>query len=354
MAKTESEGSGTNLCFACGAQNPIGLKLKPVHHEGKVTADFTPGKYHQGWNNTIHGGILYTLLDEITAYALLCSGIAQCVTAKSSARFKHMAQVGETIHITGWVTKLTKRLAETRGALKLEDDSTIAEIESLFYIVNPSKRAIIWDMDGVIADTALFHFKAWEEILARRKISLSWDLFISMFGMRNDTFVRKLLGEKIAEKEIPAIVQEKESLFKEKARHHVKPFPGVINLLEAVKKGNFKQALASSAPRENIDFILQELKIEDLFHCTVSGHEVSKGKPDPQIFLLAAEKMGVVPSDCDVIEDSPYGIRAARAAGMSCLAVSNTHNAKDLKQADKIVASLEKMDLIALFYNMMP
>src|SRR4030042_249329 len=95
------------LCFACGEKNPIGLKLKPVYDGEKVTAEFTGGEFHQGWNKIVHGGIVYTLLDEVTAYAILCYGIDFGVTAKSEIRFKELAPIGVPIQASAWVTKLT-------------------------------------------------------------------------------------------------------------------------------------------------------------------------------------------------------------------------------------------------------
>jgi len=338
----------TRLCFACGEDNPIGLKLKPVYDGEKVRAEFTPGEYHQGWDNITHGGILYSLLDEVTAYVILCYGIDFGATAKSEVRFKHIAPTGEPIQISAWVTKLTKRLVETKGVLTLRDNTVIAEGISLFYIWRLSKKTILWDMDGVIADSNSFHFAAWQETFAKRRVNFTKEDFTKLFGTRNDFIIRNVLGEGLAEKDIESTVQEKEASFREKAKGNIKPFPGVVKLLNTIKRGNFKQALVSSAPKENIDLLISELALGGIFDRVVSGREVAESKPSPQIYLLAAEKLGAQPQDCIVIEDSPHGVKAAKAAGMKCLAVTNTHPKQDFEEADRVVDSLEEVDLITL------
>ncbi len=336
------------FCFACSQENPIGLKLKPVHDGEKVTAEFTAGKYHQGWDNVVHGGILYTLLDEVTAYAMLCHGIELGVTAKSEIRFKQVAPINEPIQASAWVTKLTKRLVETKGVLTLKDNTVIVEGDFLFYVWRQSKRAILWDMDGVISDSYSLHFAAWQETFVKRGIEFTKEDFTKLFGTRNDFIVRSVMGKKLPERDVQIVVQEKEETFRQNATGNIKPFPGVVRLLNILKKGNFKLGLASSAPKENIDLAFSELNLTGIFNCIVSGQEVTKSKPSPQIYLLAAKRLGVIPNDCVVIEDSPLGVKAAKTAGMKCLAITNTHSRQELEEADRVVDSLENVDLITL------
>jgi HAD superfamily hydrolase (TIGR01509 family) len=336
------------FCFACSQENPIGLKLKPVHDGEKVTAEFTAGKFHQGWDNVIHGGILYTLLDEVTAYAMLCHGIELGVTAKSEIRFRQVAPINEPIQASAWVTKMTKRLVEAKGVLTLKGDTVIADGDFLFYVRRQSRRTILWDMDGVISDSYSFHFAAWQETFARRGIKFTKEDFTKLFGSRNDFIVRSIMRRELPERDIKIIVQEKEQAFRRKAVGRIKPFPGVVRLLNALRKGNFRLGLVSSAPKENIDLVLSELNLAGIFNCIVFSQEVSQGKPSPQIYLLAAERLQATPSDCLLIEDSPLAVKAAKTAGMKCLAVSNTHLRQHLKEADKVVDSLENVDLITL------
>jgi len=336
------------FCFACSQENPIGLKLKPVHDGEKVTAEFTAGKFHQGWDNVVHGGILYTLLDEVTAYAMLCHGIELGVTAKSEIRFKQVAPINEPIQASAWVTKLTKRLVETKGVLTLKDNTVIVDGDFLFYVWRQSKRTILWDMDGVISDSYSFHFAAWQETFAKRGIKFTKEAFTELFGTRNDFIVRSVMGRELPEGDVKILVQEKEETFRRKATGNIKPFPGAVNLLNAIKKGDFKLGLASSAPKENIDLVLGELNLSGIFDCVVFGQEVSEGKPSPQVYLLAAKKLKVAPNDCVVIEDSHKGVKAAKTAGMKCLAITNTHPREKLEEADRVVDSLENVDLITL------
>jgi beta-phosphoglucomutase family hydrolase len=336
------------FCFACSQENPIGLKLKPVHDGEKVTAEFTAGKFHQGWDNVVHGGILYTLLDEVTAYAMLCHGIELGVTAKSEIRFKQVAPINEPIQASAWVTKLTKRLVETKGVLTLKDNTVIVDGDFLFYVWRHSKKTILWDMDGVIADSCSFHFAAWQETFAKRGIKFTKEDFTQLFGTRNDFIIRSVMGKVVPERDVKIMVQEKEETFRRKATGGVKTFPGVVRLLNVLKKGNFKLGLVSSAPKENIDLVLNELNLAGIFNCIVFGQEVSESKPSPQIYLLAAKKLEVTPTDCVVIEDSPLGVKAAKTVGMKCLAITNTHPRQKLEEADRIVDSLESVDLITL------
>jgi beta-phosphoglucomutase family hydrolase len=336
------------FCFACSQENPIGLKLKPVQDGEKVTAEFTAGKFHQGWDNVIHGGILYTLLDEVTAYAMLCRGIELGVTAKSEIRFKQLAPINQPIRASAWVTKLTKRLVEAKGVLSLNDNTVIVDGNFLFYVLRQSKKTILWDMDGVISDSYSFHFAAWRETFAKRSIEFTKEDFTGLFGARNDFIIGSIMGKQLPEKDVKSTVQEKEEAFRRKATGRIKPFPGVVRLLNALKKGNFRLGLVSSAPTENIGLVLTELDLAGTFNCIVSGQEVSESKPSPQIYLLAAEKLQATPNDCVVIEDSPLGVKAAKTAGMKCLAVTNTHHRENLQEADTVVDSLQNVDLITL------
>jgi beta-phosphoglucomutase family hydrolase len=336
------------LCFACSQENPIGLKLNPVHDGEKVTVEFIAGKFHQGWNGVVHGGILYTLLDEVTAYAMLCHGVEFGVTAKSEIRFKQVAPINERIQASAWVTKLTKRLVETKGVLTLKDNTVIVDGDFLFYVWRQSRKTFLWDMDGVIADSHSFHFAAWQETFAKRGIKFTKEDFTKLFGTRNDFIIGSVMGREFPEGDVKVMVQEKEEIFRRKATGNIKLFPGAVRLLNAIKKGNFKLGLVSSAPKKNIDLVLSELNLKAIFDCIVFGQEVSESKPSPQIYLLAAKKLEVAPNDCVVIEDSPLGVKAAKTAGMKCLAITNTHPRQKLEEADRVVDSLENVDLITL------
>ncbi len=208
----------------------------------------------------------------------------------------------------------------------------------------PNKnKAIIWDMDGVIADTAPYHFRAWQEIFSKLGASYTEDDFRCNFGKRNDTIIRNILGSEISPSEIEAISADKEKSFRKRAKGNIKPLPGAIKLLQSFNNRGFPQALGSSAPIENIKLVTLELGIEGLFQVIVSGRDVNEGKPSPQSFLLAAARLGVRPQDCVVIEDAMAGVTAAKRASMFCIAVTTTNVSAQLAEADLIVDTLEKV-----------
>jgi beta-phosphoglucomutase family hydrolase len=205
---------------------------------------------------------------------------------------------------------------------------------------NNRRRAVIWDMDGVIADTADLHYRSWQYAFQKRKVVYTREDFDHNFGRRNDVTIRATLGEAVSQAEIDAVEHDKEDFFRTDARNKLRPFPGVINLLKIIADTGVSSAVASSAPLENIQMILNELGITDCFQATVFGREVKEGKPDPQVFLAAAAKLDVKPQNCIVIEDAVAGVKAAKAAGMRCIAVTNSHPATKLVEADFIVDSL--------------
>lgn len=332
----------------CGKDSPIGVTLRLSYDGEEARGEFTPGELHQSAGNMVHRGILWILLDEITGGAVRCCGV-DSVTVESRVRFRRPAWVGEPIHLSARVTRMTRRLIEADGVLARKDGTVIAEGSLLFHILRKSQKAVLWDIDGVIADSASLYFSAWQEAFARVKARYTRDDFTRLFGSRDDYTVRGIVGERVAQEEIDRIIKDKEAHFRARAKGNIKPFKGAVGLLDSIRKGNFRTGLVSSAPREDIDLVLGELGVADRFDCIVSGQEVAESKPNPRIYLLAAERLGVEePRNCIVIEDSALGVRAAKAAGMRCLAVTNTHPRQALGEADRVVDSLEELDLLQL------
>jgi len=208
-----------------------------------------------------------------------------------------------------------------------------------------STKAVIWDMDGVIADTAPYHLKAWQEVFQKRGANFTEEDFRHSFGQRNDTIIRNTLGKEVSQDEIDTIAQEKEESFRRRIRQNFKPLPGVIKLIKLLTEGRFKMALASSAPIENIQLLTRGLGINNCFQCVICDKDVTEGKPNPQVFLLAAQRLGVEPKNCIVIEDAITGVSAAKKAGMHCLAITNTHPRTSLTEADLIVDTLEEVSV---------
>jgi tRNA threonylcarbamoyl adenosine modification protein YeaZ len=209
--------------------------------------------------------------------------------------------------------------------------------------INLKDKAVIWDMDGIIIDSAPYHLKAWQQIFTSRGISFSEKAFQQTFGQRNDAIISGILGAGASVEEIEAISNEKEASFRHKIAETPKPLPGVIALMSSLACEKVRMAIASSAPRENIELIINKIDIARFVQVVISEEDVTNGKPDPQGFKLAAVRLGVEPKNCLVIEDAVAGVTASKRAGMHCLAVTNSHTRDSLSKADQVVDSLEEV-----------
>jgi len=201
-------------------------------------------------------------------------------------------------------------------------------------------EAVLWDLDGVLVDTARFHYQAWRQLLSELGRTLGEEEFRRSFGLRNDLILRGLLGE-VPLEEVERLSERKEALFRQHAAGRVTLLPGAAELLRHVRHGGRRAALVTSTPRANIDFVLGHVGLADAFDTIVAAEDVSSGKPDPEGYLLAARRLGVAPERCLVIEDAPGGVEAARRAGMRCLAVTTTRPREDLSAADAVVDGLD-------------
>lgn len=356
--------AGYNGCFACGNNNPIGLKLK-FDWDGKTArAEFKPNKFYQGWEGIVHGGIIVALLDEAMSYAAFFEGLA-CVTAEVSAKLKRPAPVNQTLTITGEIVRRSKKILESRSRAALKDGTVVATGTAIHFVTGTIdnkilpgaaaiRTAVLWDMDGVIVDTAPFDFEAWRRMFSKRDIEYTEAEFKKSFGRRNEAIIPEILGKPVSQEEIKAFAREKEALFRRLAKDKIKPFPGAVELIRALAENDIKMALVSSTPPRNIDAVLDDLRIKHLFQTIISGADVSRGKPDPECFLLAASRLGIQPEYCVVIEDSTAGIKAAKSAAMKCVAVTNTRLRRELKQADLIVDTLQSIDVSTLQQLIIP
>ena len=212
----------------------------------------------------------------------------------------------------------------------------------------PHLKAVLWDMDGVIADTADYHYQAWKDVFGEMGVAFSKADFVPLFGRRHDAIIRFALGNSLSPEEENALSGKKQAIYRRRVSQNVIPLPGAVALIKSLNQHKIKTAIGSSAVPENIDVIIRGLGIEDCFQAIAYGTEVAEGKPSPQIFQLAAKKLGVKPADCVVIEDAIAGVAAAKKAGMKCIAVTNSHPAQSLKNADLIVDTLEKVDISVL------
>jgi beta-phosphoglucomutase len=211
-----------------------------------------------------------------------------------------------------------------------------------------STPAIIWDVDGTLVDTAEQHFRAWSKLAAEIGHPFTRADFAATFGMRNPEIIRKLFYPDADDARCAELGGRKEDLYRESVREEgVQLLPGVAKLLAAFAGAGWPQAVGSSAPPGNVELLLGATGTRHYFSQIVTGDDVTRGKPHPEVFLTAAEKLKAEPARCVVFEDAVAGVEAAKAGGMRCVAVTfvGHHPAEKLKAAgaDLIVPSLEEV-----------
>jgi beta-phosphoglucomutase len=185
-------------------------------------------------------------------------------------------------------------------------------------------------MDGVLADTTEAHFQAWARALSAHEIPFDRSVFDRVYGMNNMDTLLELLGRLPTQEELAGIADCKEQIFRQEAGRLVRPMPGAIRLLGGLEQAGWSQAVASSAPQENIDLLVDAFGIRRHFAAILSGAGLPAGKPDPALFLAAARALQLPPQQCVVVEDAPVGVEAACRAGMSCIAVATTRSREAL------------------------
>jgi beta-phosphoglucomutase len=183
-------------------------------------------------------------------------------------------------------------------------------------------RAVLWDLDGTLVDSADYHFESWVEALRPEGVALTREQFMATFGQRNDRILARWLGLSVPADRARRIADEKERLYREYVRTRgLEPLPGADPWVRRLHRAGWKQAVASSAPRLNIEQVIDVLGWRSLFEAIVSADEVRAGKPDPGVFLAAASRLRVPPEACVVVEDAPAGVEAARRGRMRSVGV---------------------------------
>ncbi len=184
-------------------------------------------------------------------------------------------------------------------------------------------RAVIWDVDGTLVDSQEYHWLSWRDAMAGEGSPITYEQFLASFGLRNDRILRGWLGPETTDEVIRRIGDWKEGEFRRLAREGgLSPLPGAAEWVARLHGQGWKQAIGSSAPRLNLEAMLRVLKLDRFFDQVVSAEDVTRGKPDPQVFLTAAARLGVPPERCIVVEDAPLGVEGARRAGMRSIGVS--------------------------------
>lgn len=215
-------------------------------------------------------------------------------------------------------------------------------------------RGVLFDMDGVLVNNTQAHVKAFEIFCERYGVEDWQHKLQTAFGMGNDDIMRLILPEEIIrEKGMKALGEEKEAIYREVYAPEIRPVRGLVELLEELRRRGIRCAVGSSGCRENVDFVLSNCGITDYFSCIVSGDRVTRCKPDPEIYLLAAEGRCSPSAECLVFEDARVGITAARRAGAGrIVALATTlprHTLATQTEADVVIDDFASItDLNAL------
>lgn len=200
--------------------------------------------------------------------------------------------------------------------------------------------AVLWDLDGTLVDSSGYHWQSWRDTLAAEGVSLTYEQFLASFGQKNDRILRGWLGEAAPTERIQRIGDAKEAEYRRLAREGgLSALPGAAAWVTRLHRDGWRQAIASSAPRLNVEVMLGALALDGFFDAIVSAEDVTAGKPDPQVFQAAARRLHAEPHQSIVVEDAAVGVEAARRAGMRSIGVSRT----ETLEADIAVRSLEDL-----------
>ena len=201
-------------------------------------------------------------------------------------------------------------------------------------------KAVLWDLDGTLVDSEEFHWLSWRDTLRAEGMELSYPQFLASFGQRNDRILTAWLGADVDRAHMQRIGDEKEAEYRRLVETHgLQPLPGAREWLRRLRAAGWKQSIASSAPRLNAETMLRVLHLTEYLDAIGAAEDVTIGKPDPQVFLTAAARLGVPPNRCVVVEDAAAGVEGARRGGMKSIGV--TKNAQ--LDADVVVTSLANL-----------
>lgn len=208
--------------------------------------------------------------------------------------------------------------------------------------------AVIFDMDGVLIDSAEAHLDSWHLLARELGRQVTEQQFAASFGRQNRDIIPLLFGDGLGGDRVLELSHRKEALYRDLVRGQVRAVDGAVDLVRRCHQAGMKLAVGSSAPRENIDLVMDELGIAACFEVIVHDGDVSRGKPDPQVFQIAARRLQVAPARCVVIEDAPSGIQAALAAGMTVIGLTTHHPADRLAGAHRVVDRLDVLSPAAI------
>jgi beta-phosphoglucomutase len=206
-----------------------------------------------------------------------------------------------------------------------------------------SKLGVIFDMDGVLVDSYQAHFVSWLRLYDELGVPYSEVDFAADFGRTSRDILRRRFGEDFSLDEMRKLDDRKEALFREVLQDSFPTMDGAVELIDSLSAGGFLMAVGSSGPPENIALCLEKLSRREKFAVVVTGAEVTRGKPDPQVFELAASRLDVPADSCAVIEDAVHGVEAANSAGMLSIGMTGTVERERLASANIVIDSLREL-----------
>jgi HAD superfamily hydrolase (TIGR01509 family) len=213
-------------------------------------------------------------------------------------------------------------------------------------------QAILFDLDDLMVNSAPFHMEASKRVFDRFGINIDEipaDVIKTYFGRRVSEIIEDIISHFNLDSKVDLnrIIQEREDLFLQMVKARLEPMPGLFELIETIKSLEIRRAVASSGTKKYVNAVLDKFGLQDFFEAIISGDMVTKGKPDPEVFLKAAAVLGVDPATCLVLEDATHGVAAAKAAGMYCIGVDNQLSSykQDLSKSDKVIKRLDEIDL---------
>lgn len=215
-------------------------------------------------------------------------------------------------------------------------------------------KALLFDLDGTIADTDPIHFQTWKEVLHEYGVEIDRPFYQARFsGRLNPAIVQDMLPH-LSVEEGQEVSDRKEANFRQSAVHSLVPMPGLVEVLAWMEQQQLQRAVVTNAPVENAQFMLQTLKLEALFSVVVLGQELPKGKPDPMPYQVALEKLGVAAEEAIAFEDSPSGVRSAVSAGIPTIGIASTHAPEELYPLGVTLVVPDFADPRLLDYLQMP
>lgn len=199
----------------------------------------------------------------------------------------------------------------------------------------PDLNAVIFDIDGTMVDNIVYHEKAWLIFCKKYNVKMTGQQFKTrFFGKNNHTILQGLFRASLTKQKAELYAEEKESLYRQIYAPHIRPLPGLNQLIKRVKQKGIKTAIASGAPQKNREFVFKHLNLAGEFDLVVGDEDVENGKPHPEIYLQVANRLKVKPDQCLVFEDTPAGVESAKSAGMQVVGILTGYSKKALRLAD--------------------